>query len=73
MLPMTSSEPSIIQTTWDAAEEDPGLSDDHEESEHFNPTPERHLQFVTGYGPVPTNPGNIGDPTGDAAEPPNGV
>ena len=76
MLPLTSSEPSFVQTDWGDAEEEPGNSDEYEDSERkptYNLAQARNLQLVTGNGPVPTAPGNIGESSGGAAGPPNGV
>ena len=71
--PQALGEPSIIQMPWEATEEPTGRSDEYEESEHYNPPPERNLQYVEGNVPVPTTQGNIGDSFGNATEPPNAI
>ena len=75
VLPLTSSEPSIIKGGSEHTNEGPTASGEYEDSEHssgYSPAPDRDLQYVTGNGPVPTTQGNIGEAIGGAPGTPNG-
>ena len=65
-LPLTVSEPPIVQEGPDQSFGEHAVSDVYEESGHLSMhDPVRDLRHVTGNGPTPATQGNIGESLGN--------